>query len=169
MSHRFKATIGRTGGLYTVDVPERVSRAMNARGKVSVVFSVNRSAPRKTTLMPRAGGGHRLHLHGESRREVGAKQGDTVAIVLARDTEPPGTPVPPDLAGALSEMGVLETFQTMGPAMQRELVAYVEKARRDETRSKCITRVVERACQEREKRIDREALKPRRGLRHASH
>jgi hypothetical protein len=155
-SYRFKATIGRTWLLYTVDVPERVSRAMKAEGKVAVVFTLNGSSPRKTTLTPRAGGGHRLHVHGESRSEVGAKEGDTVSIVLARDTEPPGVPVPPDLAEALSEMAVLETFRTMGPAMQRELVAYVEKAKREETRRKYVARVVERACEVHEKRIDRQ-------------
>ena len=57
----------------------------------------------------------------------------------------PGVPVPPDLAEALSEMAVLETFRTMGPAMQRELVAFVEKAKREETRRKYVARVVERA------------------------
>jgi hypothetical protein len=156
-SYRFQATISRTWVLYTVDVPERVSRAMKAEGKVPVVFTLNGSSPRKTTLAPRAGGGHRLHVHGESRREAGAKEGDRVTIVLARDTGPAGVPVPPDLAAALSEMDVLETFRTMGPAMQRELVAYLEKAKREETRRKYVARIVERACEVREKRLDREA------------
>ena len=153
-SFTFKATIGRTWVLYTVDVPARVSRALG-EGKVAVVFTLNGSSPRKTTLAPRAGGGHRLHVHGESRREVGAKEGDTVTIVLSRDVEPPGVPVPPDLAAALREADALDTFRTMGPAMQRELVAYVEKAKREETRRKYIARIVERACEEREKRADR--------------
>ena len=156
-SFTFKATIGRTWILYTVDVPERISRALGAKGKVPVVFTLNGSSPRKTTLAPRAGGRHRLHVHGESRREVRAKEGDSVTIVLSRDMDPPGVAVPPDLAAALREAGALETFRTMGPAMQRELVAYVEKAKRDETREKYVARIVERASEEREKRIDREA------------
>jgi hypothetical protein len=156
-SFTFKATIGRTWLLYTVDVPDRVSRALGEAGKIPVVFTIGTSAPRKTTLTPRSGGGHRLHLHGESRREVGAKEGDRVTIVLWRDLEPAGTPPPPDLADALREMDVLDAFHAMGPAMQRELVAYVEKAKREETRRKYIARVVERACAEREKRVDREA------------
>jgi hypothetical protein len=156
-SFTFKATIGRTWVLYTVDVPDRVSRALGGTGKVAVVFRLNGSSPRKTTLAPKAGGGHRLHVHGESRREVGAKEGDTVTIVLARDTDPVQVVLPPDLASALREAGALETFQTMGPAMQRELVAYVEKAKRDETRRKYIARIVERASEEREKRADRAA------------
>jgi Bacteriocin-protection, YdeI or OmpD-Associated/Domain of unknown function (DUF1905) len=154
-SFTFKATIGRTWVLYTVDVPGRVSRALGEKGKVAVVFTLNGSSPRKTTLAPRAGGGHRLHVHGESRREVGAKEGDSVTIVLSRDAEPAGVPPPPDLAAALREADALDTFRTMGPAMQRELVAYVLKAKREETRRKYIARIVERASEEREKRADR--------------
>jgi hypothetical protein len=155
-SFTFKATIGRTWVLYTVDVPARVSRALGEKGKIAVVFTLNGSSPRKTTLAPIAGGGHRLHVHGVSRDEVGAKEGDSVTIVLSRDTEPAGVPPPPDLAAALREADVLETFRTMGPAMQRELVAYVMKAKREETRRKYVARVVERACEVREKRADRD-------------
>jgi hypothetical protein len=155
-SFQFKATLGRTWLLYTVDVPQRVSRALGGAGKIPVVFTIGESAPRKTTLTPRAGGGHRLHVHGESRREVGAEEGDRVSIVLWRDLEPAGTEPPADLADALREMDVLDTFRAMGPAMQRELVAYVERAKREETRRKYVARVVERACAEREKRLDRE-------------
>src|ERR1700722_13645779 len=154
-SYRFKATIGRTWVLYTVEVPLRVSRALKAEGKVAVVFTLEGSTPRKTTLAPRAGGGHRLHVHGESRREVGANEGDVVTIVLRRDTDPAGVPVPPDLAEALDEVSALETFRTMGPALQRELVAYVERAKREATRRRYAVRVVERASEEREKREDR--------------
>jgi hypothetical protein len=151
----FRAKIGKTWILYTVDVPDRVSRALGAKGKVPVVFTLDGSSPRKTTLAPRADGGHRLHVHGESRRQVGAKEGDMVTIVLSLDTDPPGVPIPPDLAEALDEAGVLDTFRTMGPATQRELVAYVEKAKREETRRKYVARIVERANEVREKRIDR--------------
>jgi hypothetical protein len=160
-SHTFEATIGRTWILYTVDVPEPVSRALGASGKVPVVFTLNGSSPRKTTLAPRAGGGHRLHVHGESRREVGAREGDRVTIVISRDTDPSGPPLPPDLEEALDEAGALQTFRTMGPAMQRELVAYVEKAKREETRRKYVARVVERASEERERRVDRGASRRR--------
>jgi hypothetical protein len=157
-SFTFKAKIGRTWMLYTVDVPERVSRALGERGKVRVAFTLDGSSPRKTTLAPRAGGGHRLHVHGEPRREAGADEGDTVTIVLWRDTEPPGVAaLPPDLEAALREADVLDVFRTMGPAVQRELTAYVEKAKHDETRAKYVARVVERASAEHERRVDREA------------
>jgi hypothetical protein len=158
-SFTFKATIGRTWVLYTVDVPARVSRALGEAGKIPVLFTLNGSSPRKTTLTPRAGGGHRLHVHGESRNEVGAAEGDRVTIVIRRDPEPAGTEPPPDLADALRELDVLDAFRAMGPAMQRELVAYVEKAKREETRRKYIARVVERASAEREKRLDRAVRK----------
>ena len=145
--------------LYSVDVPERISRALGEGRKVRVVFTLDGSSPRKTTLAPRAGGGHRLHVHGESRREARANEGDRVTIVLRRDLEPAGTEPPPDLADALREMDVLDAFRAMGPAMQRELVAYVERAKREETRRKYIARIVERASAERERRLDRDARK----------
>jgi SOS-response transcriptional repressor LexA len=159
-SFEFRARIARTWILYTVDVPARVSRALSiegAKGKVPVVFTLDGGSPRKTTLAPRQGGGHRLHVHSDSRREAGAKEGDTVTIVLSRDLDPGAIELPPDLEEALREAGVLETFRSMGPAMRRELTAYVEKAKRDVTRSKYVARVVERAGEEREKRVDREA------------
>jgi hypothetical protein len=156
-SLRFTATIGRTWVLYTVEVPERVSRALGGAGKIPVVFTLGNSTPRKTTLAPRAGGGHRLHVHGESRREAGAKAGDRVTIVIWRDREPAGTPPPPDLADALREMDALHAFRAMGPSTQRELVAYIEKAKHEETRRKYVARVVERALADREMKIDRDA------------
>jgi hypothetical protein len=149
--------MGRTWLLYTVDVPERVSRTLGSKGKIPVVFTLDGSSARRTTMTPRAGGGHRLHVHGESRKEVGANVGDRVTIVLRRDLEPAGVEPPPDLADALREVDAFGTFRALGPAMQRELVAYVEKAKREETRRKYVAHVVERACAEREKRLDREA------------
>src|SRR6185312_6206252 len=54
-SFTFKATIGRTWVLYTVDVPDEVSRAIG-EGKHAVEFTLNGSSPRKTTLAPKSGG-----------------------------------------------------------------------------------------------------------------
>jgi hypothetical protein len=152
----FRAVLGRQWVLYCVDVPVRVTRAMKAEGKVAVAFTINGSSPRRTTMTPRAEGGHRLHVHSEVRREVGAEEGDRVSITLRIDTEPRGVDPPPDLESALRETDALEAFRAMGPAAQRELVAFIEQAKREETRSKRVARVVERACEKREKMLDAE-------------
>jgi hypothetical protein len=161
-SFTFRAVIGKTWVLYTADVPEKVCRALKAEGKVAVVFSMNGSSERRTTMTPRAEGGYRLHLHSEVRDEIGAKVGDKVAITLRRDTDPVMVVPPPDLAAALREADALDAFRAMGPAMQRELVAYIEKAKREETRLKYVTRVVERACEQREKKLDRARIQAQR-------
>jgi len=153
----FKATIAREWILYVVDVPVRISRAMKAEGKTPVVVSVNGSSERKTTMTLRKTGVHRLHVHGQIRREMGVGEGDSVKIAVRRDTDPRGVDLPPDVAEALREADAFEAFRAMGPAHQRELVAWIEQAVREETRSKRIVRVVERACAWREKRIDRGA------------
>jgi hypothetical protein len=150
----FRAVIGRQWVLYCVDVPVTVIRAMKVEGKVPVVFTMNGSSPRRTTMTPRAEGGHRLHVHSEVRREVGAQEGDRVAITLRVDDQPRGVDPPSDLERALREADALEAFRAMGPAMQRELVAWIDQAKREETRDKRIVRVVERACEKREKALD---------------
>ncbi len=151
----FKATIAREWVLYVVDVPRRITVAMRAEGKTPVVLSVNGSSERKTTMTPRKTGLHRLHVHGQLRREAGVSEGDAVKIVVRRDTDPRGVDLPPDLADALREADALEAFRAMGPAHQRELLAWTEQAVHEATRSKRIARVVERACAVREKRMDR--------------
>lgn len=159
---RFQATLEREWVLYVVDVPARVSRALGAEGKVPVVISVDGSESRKTTMTPRKGGGYRLHVHGELRREAGKGEGERVTVSVRRDTDPAGVQLPPDLAEALREADALAAFRSLGPAHQRELLAFVEKAAREATRQKRIARVVERACERREKLLDRDAKAPRR-------
>lgn len=151
----FEATIGREWLLYVVDVPRRVSLAMKAEGPTPVVLSVNGSSERKTTMTPRKTGRYRLHVHGQLRREKGVGEGNSVTIAVRRDTDPRGVELPEDLVEALREADALEAFRGMGPAHQRELVAWLEQAVRDETRSKRVVRIVERACEVREKKIDR--------------
>jgi len=111
----FKAVITREWVLYVVDVPRRLTLAMKAEGKTPVVLSVNGSSERKTTMTPRKTGLYRLHVHGQLRREAGVSEGDSVRIVLRRDTDPRGVELPPDLADALREADALEAFRAMGP------------------------------------------------------
>jgi hypothetical protein len=151
----FKATITRTWVMYVIDVPLRVSRALKAEGATPVLLSVNASSQRKTTMTPRKPSGYRVHVHGEIRREAGIREGDTVNVKLARDTNPKGVELPPDLADALREADALHAFRALGPAHQRELVGWMEKSARETTRIKRIARVVEHACQRREKLLDK--------------
>jgi len=151
----FSATLERVWVMYVVDVPERICRALAAEGPTPVVLTINGGSPRKTTMTPRKPSGYRVHIHGELRREAGVTAGDAVRVTVARDTDPSGVPLPPDLADALREADALEAFRAFGPSHQRELVGWMEKAAREATRSKRIARVVERACEKREQRIDR--------------
>ncbi len=154
----FRATIVKVGPIYAVDVSERTSRALGAtRGPTPVVLSLAGSTARRTTMTPRRPSGFRVAVHGELRREAGVGLGDTVAVTLRLDREPPGVELAADLEAALREADALAAFRALGPAHQRELAAYVEKAARESTRTKYIARVVERACEKRERQLDAEA------------
>ena len=151
----FQATIGREWVMYIVDVPPRRVARVEGRGATPVVYTANGSSERRTTIAPRKGGGFKMHLHGAVRRETGVTVGDKVKIAIRRDTGPKGVEIGTDLEDALREANALAAFRAMGPSHQRELVAWMEQAKREETRIKRIARLVERACEKREKMIDK--------------
>jgi hypothetical protein len=64
-------------------------------------------------------------------------------------------PIPPDLAMALREEGVLEDWESMPPGMRAYTVKWIGQAVHETTRAKRVTEAVEEAHRRREKRVDR--------------
>jgi hypothetical protein len=152
----FEAKLARFGWLYGVDVPAAVSRAVGARGYVPVAGTLNGATAFRATLIPRGGGLHRIWLNGETRSAARILPGKRVSIELRVDREPRGAPTPDDLAEALREEGVLETFESLPAGKRLHILRWVDDAVHETTRAKRIGRVLEVALAEREKRIDRE-------------
>jgi uncharacterized protein YdeI (YjbR/CyaY-like superfamily) len=63
--------------------------------------------------------------------------------------------VPEDLADALRDEGVLETFNSLPPGRRDHVVRWIDDAVHEATRAKRIAKTVEVALGEREKRLDR--------------
>ena len=152
--HSFRAKLVRFGSLYGVNVPAAVSRA-EGRAGVPVVVRVERGAPFRATLVPAGGGRHRVFLNGEVRAAAGVELGDTVSVQVRVDRGPREVPIPPDLAEALREQGVLEAWESMPPGKRDHILRWVEAAVHETTRQKRIARSVEEALRKHEKRIDR--------------
>ena len=53
--------------------------------------------------------------------------------------------VPPDLSGALAAAGARQAFDNLGPGQQREYVAWIEEAKRPDTRARRIATAVAQA------------------------
>jgi hypothetical protein len=153
-SFRFSSELVRAGTLYCVDVPDAVSIAVGVRGYVPIAGAVNGVAFR-ASLLPRGGGRHRILLNGEIRKAAGLHLGDRVALHLHVDRNPPRSPMPEDLADALREEGVLAAFESVTPSKREHILRWVDKAVHESTRAKRVTRVVEIALAEHEKRADR--------------
>lgn len=123
-----------------VEVPPRVSHALRrfARaGRIAVVGALN-GVPMRATLVPVAGGRHRLYVNGGMRAAARVGVGDTVRFDL-RATRPDAITAPPDVTHALGRVaGARPAFKGLSPSHRRELLRYIDDARTPETRQRRI-------------------------------
>lgn len=75
------------------------------------------------------------------QRRLGVRVGDAVRLRL-RPVDPDLVPLPPDVAAALDERGVLDAFLARRPAERRRLLMPVEDAAREETRRRRVEALV---------------------------
>ena len=142
MSHRFTARLYRQGILRCLDVPGRVSEHLGV-GHVAVSGTVE-GMSFQSTLAPRGDGLHRLFVHSRIFKARGVDSGDLVEVELEYDPEPEAA-VPPELADALAGAPESEeNFHALTPARRREVIRYVESAKRDETRARRVAEIVGR-------------------------
>ncbi len=117
--------------------------------------------PLKSTLSPRGGGSYRLHIHSNIWRKLRIDAGDSVEVMLQVDRAPRDPVLPHDLAGGLAEEPrALATFNSLTPALRRQIVRYVDMAKHSNTREKRIRLMVEadaRACRTAEEKENQTA------------
>ena len=58
------------------------------------------------------------------------------------DTAPPEVAVPPELAAALGEAGLVEAFGKLAPSRRKEYVRQVSDAKSDQTRDRRLTKIL---------------------------
>ena len=147
-----------------VDVPRNISKSLRDAGgenrlHVPVLGTVE-GLPLKGTLSPRGGGAYRLHIHSNIWRKLRIDAGAIVEVMLQVDSEPRDPALPPDFAAGLAdEPRALETFNSLTPALRRQIIRYVEQAKQVRTREKRIRllakRMLERAARRKKKTTGR--------------
>jgi hypothetical protein len=147
--HVFAARIQKIWIMRCVDVPRDVSKALRSLvgGKALhiPVHGFIEGLPFRDTLVPRGGGNYRLHVHSRIWRKLRIDAGAAVEVTLLLDTEPRQAPLPSDLAASLAdEPGALAIFNTLTVALRRQIIHYVDLAKRARTREKRIQLVVRR-------------------------
>jgi hypothetical protein len=150
--HVFPARIRKIWIMRCVDVPRDVSTALRRVARMTgvgvshiPVYGWIEGLPLRSTLVPRGGGSYRLHVHSRIWRKLRIDAGAIVEVTLLLDAEPREVRLPQDLAAGLAdEPRALATFSTLTVALRRQIIQYVDLAKRVSTREKRIQLVIRR-------------------------
>jgi len=151
-----------------VDIPRDISKAIRNSAEGDPlhipVHGWIEGLPFKSTLVPRGGGSYRLHVHSRIWRKLRIDAGAAVEVTLLVDAEPRKAVLPPDLAAGLADAPrALAIFNTLTVALRRQIIQYVDNAKRSRTREKrirlIVQRMLERAAKSRKKVQTKKILK----------
>jgi hypothetical protein len=163
-SYTFAARIRKIWILRCVDVPRDVSNAIRqAAGGKALHVPVRgwiEGLAMRGTLVPGGGGRYRIHVHSSIWRRLRVDAGAAVEVALIIDREPSETPVPVDLAAALTdEPRALAEFHAITTALRRHIILFVEAAKQAKTRDKRLALIVRRMLERAAKRKKRDRNK----------
>lgn len=83
----------------------------------------------------RGEGAFRIPIPRELRERAGVSTGDTVDVVVGLDTSPRQLSIPNELRVAFADRpGIARLYDALPPSLRRAWAAYVEEAKRPETR-----------------------------------
>jgi hypothetical protein len=137
----FTTTLLQSGNNVGIVVPEDIVLGFGAGKRVPVIVTIaGYSYPSTIAVM---GGQYLVGLAAEHRKAAGVAGGETHEVTLTHDMSARDTPVPDDLADALTAAGVREKFAALAPSHRKEHVRSVTDAKSEATRQRRIEKVVE--------------------------
>ena len=140
--YRFSAPIERSGYGAYVTVPFD-AEAVFGKKRAPVRATIDGIAYRGS-LVRMGGRRHVLGVLKEIRSALGKDEGDVVEVVIEHDTAARVVDVPGDFAAAMaSEPQAARAFEALAYTHRREVVRWIEEAKRDSTRSARIGQAVE--------------------------
>ena len=137
----FTTTLLLNGNNVGIEVPEDVVLGFGVGKRVPVIVTIaGYSYPSTIAVM---GGQYVVPMAAEHRKATGVSGGETHEVTLVHDPSPRDTPLPDDLADALTSAGVREKFAALAPSHRKEHVRSVTDAKSEATRQRRIEKVVE--------------------------
>ena len=128
------------GQAFFIEVPAEVVAALGAGKRPPVLVTLNGYSYPWTIAV--YGGKSYLGLRREVREAAGVAPGQTLTVSLTPDDQPRTVEVPSDLLGVLErEPDARSAFERLSYTSQKELVAWVEGAKRPETRERRLSEV----------------------------
>ncbi len=124
--------------------PER--RRLRVRGEISSLGSKTDGFAFRTSLFPARGGkGHVVLVNKKMQRAAGARQGDTVRMVLEPDFEEREAVMPRELERALkADRQLRKWFDGLSEYTRRTFCVLVDEAKSAEARTRMAERITER-------------------------
>lgn len=129
------------GGGAWVEVPGDVIAALGGGGRIPVRATFDGIDYQGSIAS--MGGCMALGILKGIRSELGKGDGDAVTVTVVRDTAERTVDVPEDLATALQEAGLRESFDKLAYSHRREHVNAINDAKKPETRQRRIDKALE--------------------------
>jgi hypothetical protein len=140
----FDAVIERsdtTGSGSFVPIPFDVPAVFGTRGRVPVTATID-GVPYRGSIVA-YGGPHLLIVLKDIQRQLNKGPGDTVHVALEKDTRERTVELGDEASAALARAGLLERFRSLSYSHQREYALWIDGAKRPETTTRRIARMIE--------------------------
>jgi Bacteriocin-protection, YdeI or OmpD-Associated/Domain of unknown function (DUF1905) len=138
MEQKFKAKAEGAGpgnAWCFIAVPFNVSEVLGVRGQLPVKGTIN-GFPYRTNIQP-MGGRHLLTFNRQLPAGAKAKPGDTVSVVMERDTEERVVDVPVELAKAFRQKKeARKLWDKLAYTHRKEFARWISGAKQEETRER---------------------------------
>lgn len=128
------------GGVLLIEIPETVVKKLGAGKRVPVRVTLNGAKYRSTIAV--YGDRYYLPARKEIREAAKLVPGGRARVSLEVDVAPRTVQLPADLARALAAAGVRSAFDATSFSHRREFVESVTSAKRPETRTSRIQKIV---------------------------
>jgi hypothetical protein len=141
--HTFTATIQNAGGGGAfVEVPFDVEKAFGSkRPRIKAMIE---GVPYRGTLVRMGSECHMLIILKGIREQIGRTFGDQVKVTVEPDIEPRVVEIPKDLLKEFKKDKEIKAFfEKLAYSHQREYVAWIEAAKREETRQSRVLKTIE--------------------------
>ena len=140
----FRTVLFASGGNNVgIVVPEEVVASFGRGKRVPVVVTIDGGYSYRNTIAS-MGGQFLISFNAETRRATGRGAGEEVEVTLEFDAAPRTVDPPDDLAAALTEAGLTETWTKLAPSHQKAHVTAIESAKAAETRARRVAAAIDK-------------------------
>jgi hypothetical protein len=135
--------VGQEGSsVAAVNAPFDVKEVFGTIARVPVRGTIN-GFPFRSSLMP-MGGCHYMAVNRTMREGAGCKAGDTVSVVMERDTAPRVVEIPAVLRKAVARNKTAQTnWKKYSFSNQKEMALAITSAKQEETRARRVARIMD--------------------------